>query len=246
MSIFGDLRENALDKLFPRRCPLCGAILMPNERVCGGCSDELEFINPPVCKKCGRPIFDCACDDEASYYDRCVSPFVYTKSIRRGMHRFKFSNAPVAADFFAKFMAVAVSREYSREHVDIITCVPMHPSDLRKRGYNQAALLARSVADHLDLPVYTNVIAKISQNSVQHSLTRAERRKNVGGVYHVVRPNQIAGRTVLICDDIITTGSTLSECARVLKEAGARRVLCVTAAAVVSSAEQNLKKVYVR
>ena len=246
MGFFDQLKDAALDRIFPRRCPLCGAVLMPNERVCGDCSDSLEFIKPPVCLHCGRPIFDCACGDQPYTFDRCVSPFVYTKSIRRGMHRFKFNNAPTVASFFARYMAATVRQEYSGEYIDLVTCVPMHPNDVRQRGYNQAQLLARETGALLELPVYNNLLKKTEQNSVQHSLTRQERQRNVSGVYQF-SPSalHLNGRTVLLCDDIITTGSTLNECAAVLRAAGAGRVLCVTAAAVVGSAEQSLKRMYV-
>ncbi len=246
MGFFSNIKDAALDKIFPRRCPLCGTALMPNERICGECSDALEYIRPPVCRHCGRPVFDCACFAEPFLFERCVSPFVYTKSIRRGMHRFKFHNAPTVASFFAGYMAGVVRREYKGEFIDLVTCVPMHTDDIRQRGYNQASLLARETGALLELPVYNNLLVKTTRNAVQHSLTRQERQRNVSGVFRMSTGfRSLNGRTVLLCDDIITTGSTLNECARVLLEAGASRVLCVTAAAVVGSAEQSLKKMYV-
>lgn len=246
MGFFTDVKEAALDRIFPRRCPLCGSALPANARVCADCSDTLEFIKPPICRFCGRPVFDCACTDQPFVFDRCVSPFVYTKSIRRGMHRFKFNNAPTTASFYARYMAATVRREYKDEYIDIVTCVPMHQADLRQRGYNQAQLLTRETGRLLELPVHNNLLVKTQRNSVQHSLTRQERQHNVEGVFEVSRSyRDLKGRTILLCDDIITTGSTLNECARVLREAGAGRVLCVTAAAVVGSAEQSLKRVYV-
>lgn len=246
MGFFTDIKDAALDRLFPRRCPLCGTALMPNERICGECSDTIEYIKPPVCQHCGRPVFDCACGDAPFVFDRCVSPFVYTKAVRRGMHRFKFNNAPTVADFYAKYMAAVVRREYAGEYIDIVTCIPMHPADLRQRGYNQAQLLARQTAALLKLPMNSKLLVKTTRNSVQHSLTRQERQRNVSGVFELSDScRSLRGRTVLLCDDIITTGSTLNECASVLKVAGAEKVLCVAAAAVVGSAEQSLKKMYV-
>ena len=246
MGIFNNIKEAALDRLFPRRCPLCGSALPANARVCADCSDTLEYINPPTCRFCGRPVFDCACTDQPFVFDRCISPFVYTKSIRRGMHRFKFDNNPTVASFFARYMAAVVRRDYKGEYIDIVACVPLHPADTRKRGYNQAQLLARETGQLLELPVHNNLLVKVRHTGVQHSLTRQERQGNISGAYQVSRPyRDLKGRTILLCDDIITTGSTLNECARVLYEAGAGRVLCVTAAAVVGSAEQRLKRVYV-
>lgn len=245
MGFFTEIRESALDALFPRRCPLCGSLLMPNERICGKCADNVVYINPPVCRTCGRPLFDCTCREEEHCFERCVAPFAYTKAIRSGIHRLKFGNSPSSAQFFGLFMAAAVRREYAAEHIDIVTSVPMYHTDFQRRGYNQAALLASSVGKKLGLPVDNKVITKPVHNNVQHSLTKADRRSNVAGVFDVPRAYLVRGLTVLLCDDVMTTGSTLDECASLLYNAGTRRVLCVTAAAVVGSSQQNVKKIYV-
>lgn len=245
MGILSQLKDTAVSALFPRRCPLCGGILRPNERVCGSCSDELVFIDRPICCLCGRPAYDCACDGSVRYYERSVSPFVYTKSVRSGLHRLKFHNAPSVADFFSRFMAASVRREYSNYHIDIVTSVPMYSADVNRRGYNQAALLATGVGKALNIPVANNIVNKVVATNVQHTLPRAERMKNIHGAFEVIRPYSVRGKVVLLCDDIITTGYTLDECARVIIKSGADCVLCVTAAAVVSSSQQNVKRVYV-
>ena len=245
MGLVDNLRKNAASVFFPRRCPLCGAVIMSNERICGKCSDEIAFIDPPVCYRCGRPLRDCACDGTERCYERSVSPFIYTKAVRNGLHRLKFRNAPSVAEFFGNFMAATVRREYRDFHIDLVTCVPMHAADINRRGYNQAALLSSSVGKRIELPVYNNVMKKALATNVQHNLPRAERMVNVKGAFEVVRPYEVRHKVVLVCDDIITTGYTLDECARVLLEAGADCVLCATAAAVVGSTQQNVKRVYV-
>lgn len=245
MGKWDNIKESVLDKLFPRKCPLCGTLLLPNERICGKCSDNVVYIYPPICQRCGRPIFDCSCREGEFAFSRCISPFVYTKSIRNGIHRFKFRNVPEAADFFGLFMAAAIQREYGDIHFDIVLGVPMHPSDIRHRGYNQADLLARSVSQRLDVPLGSRVLIKSVHTHAQHTLSRAERRRNVSGVFTVAKSYLVAGRTILLCDDILTTGSTLDACANELLKAGARSVYCVTAAAVVGSQEKNIKKMYV-
>lgn len=245
MGFVDNLRKTAADLFYPRKCPLCGSVLMSNERICGSCSDEMVYIDPPVCKLCGRPYYDCTCDGTPRYYERNVSPFVYTKSIRSGLHRLKFHNAPSVANFFSNFMSATVRREYRDYHIDLVTCVPMYAADINRRGYNQAALLATGVGKHLELPVYNNILKKAVLTNVQHNLPRAERRENVKDAFEVVRPYMVRHKTVLLCDDIITTGYTLNECARVLIEVGADCVLCATGAAVVSSTQQNVKKIYV-
>ncbi len=245
MGFWSNIQQGALNALFPRRCPMCGTVLMPNERICGTCSDSLVYIQPPVCRICGRPSFECDCGGVPRCFDRCVSPFVYTKSVRKGLHRLKFHNAPDSAVFFGRFMAATVRREFASYSIDVVTCVPMHREDQNKRGYNQAALLATSVGQSLELPVYNNILAKPYITNVQHTLSRTDRERNIRGAITVARPAYIRRSTVLLCDDIITTGSTLNECARVMLDAGADSVLCVTAAAVVGSSQGNVKRMYV-
>ena len=245
MGTWDNIKDFALDRLFPRKCPLCGTLLLPNERICGKCSDGVVYIQPPVCRRCGRQIFDCACRGDNYSFVRCVSPFVYTKAVRNGMHRLKFHNVPESADFFGLYMASAVNREYRNLTFDLILSVPMHSADLHRRGYNQAELLARSISRRLTIPTANRILIKRVQNSTQHTLSRADRKSNVSGVFEVARPHLIAGKRILLCDDIITTGSTLDACAAELLKAGAHEVYCVTAAAVVGSQEQRLKKAYI-
>lgn len=244
MGRWESIKSFALDKFFPRKCPLCGNLLMPNERMCGKCSDSVIFIQPPICQRCGRPIYDCACNGDQFAFARCVSPFVYTKSIRNGIHRLKFRNAPESAEFFALFMASVIRREYSIPSFGLVLGVPMHSSDIHQRGYNQSDLLAKSVSERIGVPFARRVLVKAVRNSTQHTLSRAERRGNVAGVFKVAQPHLVVGKTILLCDDIITTGSTLDSCAAELMNAGATAVYCVTAAAVVGSQEHSIKKAY--
>lgn len=246
MGIFDKAVKAVSDGLFPRRCPLCGVPLLARERVCGDCSDDLVFIYPPQCRRCGRPKFDCTCSEYEYRFERNIAPFVYTKSVRNGIHRLKFRNAPGNAGFFGRMMASCAKRDYGSERIDVIVCVPMHPADKASRGYNQSALLAKEVAQELGVHFASSAMAKTVRNSTQHSLPKTERVRNVENVFRVVRPDLVCGKTVLLCDDIFTTGSTLNECTRVLLAAGAQRVLCLTAAVVCSSAQGNIKKAYVR
>ena len=246
MGTWDNIKNFALDKFFPRKCPLCGSLLLPNERICGKCSDSVVFIQPPICQRCGRPIYDCACRGENYSFTRCVAPFAYTKSVRNGIHRLKFRNSPECAEFFALFMTTVVKREYNTASFDLVLSVPMHPSDIHRRGYNQSDLLAKSIADRINVPYGKRILVKAVRNNTQHTLAKADRRSNVSGVFKVAQPYLVTGKRILLCDDIITTGSTLDACAAELLNAGAREVCCVTAAAVVGSQEHSLKKAYLQ
>lgn len=235
MGIFDKIKESVMQQVLPRKCPLCGRIIAANERICGGCSDTLVTVRTPVCRTCGREMFQCVCENEEFYFERCVSPFVYTRSARDGVKRLKYKNSAETAEFFGRRMALVVQQEFRRVEIDMVTGVPMHSSDLKDKGYNHAALLGRSVAKILGLKYVSGVLSKPRANRKQHTLNRAERRVNVSGAFRVNRPESVAGLTVLLCDDVTTTGCTLNECAKALIEAGAKRVLCVTATAVHAS-----------
>ncbi len=235
MGIIDNLKKAVMQSVLPRKCPLCGKIIAANERICGGCSDTLVTVRTPICRTCGREMFQCICEYGEFSFDRCVSPFVYTRSARDGVKRLKYKNSAETADFFGRRMALIVQQEFKRFDIDLVTAVPMHASDLRDRGYNHAALLGRSVAKTLGLRYSSNLLSKPRSIQKQHTLNRTDRRANVSGAYRVSIPEAVEGMTILLCDDVSTTGSTLSECARVLKAAGAKRVLCVTATAVHNS-----------
>lgn len=124
-------------------------------------------------------------------------------------------------------MAKAVRREFSNINFDCVCFVPMTLKNKLKRGINQSELLARCIANELNIPLYQNALVKLKQNRVQHNLSRNERIMNVKGVF--TASDDVKGKTVLLVDDIKTTGATLNECSRELLKAGAGQVFCVTA-----------------
>lgn len=243
MGILEQLKENITDILFPRRCPLCGAVINRNERICSKCSKDVEFIRRPICRTCGRPLHNCDCSVRRYAFLRNVSPMVYTKAAKRGIHRMKFHNSPSSCIYFGKLMANVVRTEYIDTGIkfDCVVGVPMHSDDYRNRGYNQAVLLAKTVARELELPHYVHVLVKHRKNSAQHTLSFKERQLNIKGVFRVTKPDMIRGCTVLLCDDVTTSGSTLNECAVTLLEAGAKAVYCVTATVAVFSEMPAIK-----
>ena len=243
VGMLDQLKENITDIIFPRRCPLCGSVINRNERICSRCSKDVEFIRRPICRTCGRPLYTCDCRRGQYAFVRNVSPLVYTKAAKRGIRRMKFNNSPSSCTYFGKLMANVVRREYTDIGInfDCVIGVPMHSDDYRNRGYNQAALLAKIVAEELELPHYIHVLVKYRKNSAQHTLSFKERQQNIKGVFRVAMPEMIRGCTVLLCDDVTTSGSTLNECALTLLEAGAKSVYCVTATVSVLSEMPAIK-----
>ncbi len=243
MGMLDNIKEKMTEIIFPRRCPLCGALINSNERICSKCSRDVEFIRRPVCRICGRPLYSCHCRKGQYAFVRNVSPLIYTKAAKKGIHRMKFNDSPYSCTYFGKLMANAVRTEYldSGIRFDCVIGIPMFKDDVLTRGYNQAVLLAKTVADEIEVPLLTKVLIKQIRNKPQHTLSHMERQRNIKGVFRVARPEMVHGKTVLLCDDVTTSGSTLNECALTLLDAGARAVYCVTATVAVLSEMPAIK-----
>lgn len=213
MSVFDGL----LDVLFPPRCAFCRKVLKPGEN--------------GICRKCegsiGRTAHGGA--QSGAFFSVCVSPLYYEKTVRDAILRFKFNDATVYTKLFGVLIADCVRENLSGDY-DIITWVPLSSRRLRKRGYDQAMLLAMAAALQLD-DVAVELLKKHTDVPAQSGVGSAEKRRaNISGVYAVAEEDLVRGRRVLLIDDIITTGSTLSECARTLLASGAQAVVCCTLA----------------
>jgi competence protein ComFC len=212
-----------LDLLFPPRCPFCGKI-QDAAGVCPGCAKTLPWTEQ------GQR------EQTLSGGTRCVSPLWYEDAARDGILRYKFSGASGAADTLGGLLADCAAENFSGEF-DCVTWVPVSRKRLRKRGYDQAFLLAEAACRRWNTKP-ERMLRKPEDNPAQSGLKgAAARRANVLGVYEPVNPDKIRERRILLVDDIVTTGSTLGECARVLRDAGAKEVLCVTLARTRGSAQ---------
>ena len=162
MGMLDRIKEKIAETVYPRRCPLCGAVINSNERICSRCSKDIEFIRRPICRICGRPLYSCHCRKGDYVFVRNVSPLVYTKSAKKGIHRMKFNNSPYSCTYFGKLMANVVRSEYLDCGVrfDCVIGVPMFREDFLTRGYNQAVLLAKTVSEDLELPLLSKVLIK--------------------------------------------------------------------------------------
>ena len=227
LSALGRLGSAALDLLYPPRCVGCdgaGAFL------CAACAGSLTVAAPPRCSRCWRPnpdaqpCFDCQAAEPA--YDGLRSAFVNQGTARALVHALKYRQARVLAEPIAALMAEA-ARRHGLE-VDVLIPVPLSGLRGRVRGYNQAEVLAQALGRELDLPVLPRALTRRRHTSPQARAPDAEaRRRNVAGAF-ACRERDVAGRDVLLLDDVTTTGATLADCARALKEAGARAVWGLT------------------
>ena len=202
------MKTALLDLFFPPKCAFCGRIGVHG--VCAPCEKTLPRMVNPL--------------REGAGFGKCAVPLRYENVVRKGILRFKFHGASGAAESFGALLTQCVVEELSGEF-EVVTYAPVSKKRLRTRGYDQARLLARAAAKLWETEPLT-LLRKTRDNPPQSGLSAAERRGNVVGVYEAVNVESIKNARILLIDDIITTGSTLSECARVLKAAGAQSVVC--------------------
>ncbi len=243
------LARRVLDALLPPRCLACGGGVDEPGRLCAGCWSSLRFLSAPLCRQCGYPFevepvagqggdllgeaLCAACRRSPPAFDRARAALAYDAASKPLVLRFKHADRTDAAPAFALWMRQAAG-ELLRE-CDLVVPVPLHRRRLLRRRYNQAALLAARLARLGGKPHRPLVLQRRRATPSQGRLSRRRRRLNVAGAFAVppaARP-ELKGRRVLLVDDVLTTGATLSACARTLKRAGAASVDAVVLARVV-------------
>lgn len=211
--------------LYPDKCYFCGGLTVSGAPVCKECLSKLATVSQNLCPRCGADIEYCNCKAGDFAFLRNISFFHYDGPVALLIKRMKFHNSPQLTRFMADFMINQIRDKYKDFTFDFVTYVPSSRLKLAKNGYNGAQLLAERVAYELSLPLRTVMRKKFSLKS-QKTSNKSERRKNVRGKF--VSLCALNGETVLLIDDIMTTGSTMSECARVMKNSGAKEILCST------------------
>lgn len=212
--------------IYPPRCLLCGGNGEAGRDLCGGCAGDLPR-NTGACRCCALPLQGgqegiCgACIRRAPHYAASVIPYLYAPPLDHLLLGLKFHRQLAHARLLGGMMAEAISAS-GELMPEAILPVPLHPSRLRERGYNQALELARPLARALQLPIAGGLVQRSLATAAQSSLQREERRRNVRGVFSAAVP---LPRHIAIVDDVVTTGSTVNELARVLKRAGAERIV---------------------
>lgn len=213
MNRLRDLREQLLDFFFPPRCCFCGAVMpRTGEGICGNCAKILPFVeNRKILRKIGKYT--------------CAVTFYYEGVVKRAILALKFQGCFHRADRLAAYLARTIAHHLEGEF-DTVTYVPIHPLRRLRRGYDQSRLLAEAVGRLLGIKA-VKTIGKIRNNPPQ-SLVKGPgaRARNVQGAYRVVRPMSVVGRRILLIDDVVTSGATLTACADELLAAGAASVVC--------------------
>ena len=206
-----------LDLLFPRKCPFCQRLVEGDALLCPDCQRTLPWLTEKAAER------------SPEFLKLCVSPLRYKGPVAESIHRYKFSGRRNYAAAYGALMAQCVL-DHPDVTFDLLSWAPLSRRRLRQRGYDQAELLARAVGGNLGVPA-APLLAKIRDIPAQSGLSeQAARRANVLGAYELLPGAQVAGSSILLADDVVTSGATLSECARVLLTADAAQVCAVTLA----------------
>jgi ComF family protein len=226
-SVLARLGRAAVDLVFPPRCALCGR---GGPFLCVECSSSLPRALPPRCRRCWRPVpagEPCPdCRSRASALDSVRSAFLYQGPARNLVHALKYDGQTALAEPMTALMEAEL-REQSAG-IDLVVPVPLFAWRRRTRGYNQSALLAREIGKLLAVPVAENALRRLRNTPPQVRIASAgERRSNVRGAF-ACQDARVAGRSILLVDDVTTTGATLEACAAPLKAAGASCVGALT------------------
>jgi ComF family protein len=232
------LAGSLLDLLLPKRCTGCEARWLSSHEGfwCEQCLDELSWMRSPLCPACGRPFpkspsaSDHLCGEciQSVYrFDTARSAALHSGVVRERINQLKFGSQLHYIPPLVELLEMTFRAEKSTA-TELIVPVPLHTRRLRQRGFNQAGLLARALGRRLEMPVRFDLLTRRSWTRPQTRLSRAERLENVKGAFLAPKPEEIEGKIVLLIDDVFTTGTTISECAGELKDAGALEVHALT------------------
>lgn len=237
--------------LLPSDCRICNQPLVRLSRipVCNGCLNSLAPADVNACSVCGEALeFTIAevsplcgiCRRALPRFDFAISFASYDGALRRLVHLLKYEQLRPAARVLGAKLAHVISRaDFAKDRAVLVTPVPLHRSKRRQRGFNQAELIARGALRHLDASrfvLHTGNLRRTQATVSQTGLTSHQRRENVRGAFALRSPEQVRGRSVVLIDDVYTTGTTLNECARMLRAAGANEIVVATVARVYRQA----------
>lgn len=206
-----------LSLIYPPKCVFCGTVIDKSD-ICEECKKTLPFTK-------GDSIYQ-----KFPFVDKCISPLYYKDYVRRAVLRFKFAGCSCYSRRLGGIMSECAENNLDCGSIDMVSCIPLSRKRMHDRGYNQAELLAKEISKKVGVE-YLPTLKKIRHNTAQSTIKDSKQRAaNVIGAYRVIDAEEVKGKYILLVDDVVTTGSTVSECARILKKSGAKAVYCVTLA----------------
>jgi ComF family protein len=231
-----------LELIYPPRCQICQCFLMGDKgeisHFCTDCLKSLVEITSPLCPICGTPFVsrlekDHYCGDclkKRPFFDALAAPYLYEGGIMDAIHQIKYGGKTYLADSIGGFLGHFAMERFGDTRGLLMMPVPLHPRRLKERGFNQSLVLARAIAPGLEARVDFLSLRRVKYTQPQTGLKKVERQKNVKGAFGLAGRPDLKGKTVILVDDVATTGSTLNECAKVLKKAGCKKIFCLVLA----------------
>ena len=214
--------ERILDLIFPPKCIFCNKILNygVSTCICENCSVRIPYFNDRNLNLI----------KSNNYFDDIICICEYSGMIKEALIKYKFSNRPSFGRTFAQLIYERIKEKTDWEKVDIIVSVPLHRKKEQMRGYNQSYLISKQLGKLLGIEVNKNLLIRTRNTDSQSLLNRVERLRNVKDAFSVPDENSVKDKSILVVDDILTTGTTLNECCKVLKNAGARKITAAVVA----------------
>lgn len=228
--------NNILEKLYPDdiTCFLCGREVKDNRHgLCDICEKEIEWNNK-FCLKCGSPSqtmtdYCIHCQEQKRTFKLARAPLVYSEKISFAIQKYKYEGERYLAKPFAKIMKAEFDKMIERGiKIDLIAYVPLFKKKEKKRGFNQSEKLAKELSKLVKIPVSHNNLQRIKETVTQTNLSFKERQENLDGAFAVVDKSEFKNKNILLIDDVLTTGSTVEHCSKVLKKAKAKDVYVLT------------------
>ena len=221
-----------LDLFFPGRCAVCDIVLPWGQKeICEECKKKIEYLNGATCFKCGKPVkaeeeycYDCRKKEHHFTAGAAVFSYEY---IRLSLYRFKYSGRREYAAFYGRQMACRMEEKRKLWKPDALVPVPLHKRKLKKRGYNQAELIARELSGYWGIPVVNNLVVRCKNTKPMKGIVGTERQNNLKKAFKL-GVNDVKLSTIIIIDDIYTTGSTIDAVSKVCLEAGISNIYFLT------------------
>lgn len=229
----------------PGFCPVCQQEKSDRQEIGRNCLQKIALVIPPICARCGRPQrlevnsapLCRQCRETRYYFSKARAVAVYEGSLREILSELKYRYRPELGEALGKLLVEWVKLHPKFPDFKLIIPIPINDRKLEQRGYNQAELLAKPLQKYLGIPLANDIIMREKITESQNALCKEERFQNMQGAFRVVNAERLASAKVLLIDDILTTGATASEAARVLLRAGAAEVSVLTVAVGIIDAQ---------
>lgn len=228
-----------LKQIYPTKCPFCGEIISAGRKsttahngICSECRAKIPYIGEARCMCCGKPILNSAeeycydCGRHRHFFTDGRSLWIHKGEVEQAVYAMKYQNRRIYGETFGKEMAEHFASYLWKRKISLIVPIPLHPRRMRKRGFNQAEIIAKILSENTGIRMDPMVLSRVKATSPQKELGNKGRKLNIRGAFK--EQKSVKGENIVLIDDIYTTGSTLDEAAKVLKRAGAENVYFLT------------------